>query len=486
VSITLANDGIDEPNETFTVTLSNPSNAGIGTSPGTGTILDDEPTPTVSIDSPSAVESGGPIDFGLTLSGPSAYTVTVDWATADGTATAPGDYTAASGTVTFLPGDTFEEVSVTLVDDGIDEPNETFTVTLSNPSNAGIGTSPGTGTIVDDEAAPTVSIDTPAPVPEAGGPVDFTVTLSGPSAFTVTVDWATADGTATAPGDYAAASGTVTFLPGDTTETVSVDVVADTAYEPGPDQTFTVTLSNPSHAGIGTGTGTGSIVDDDGPPTVSIVSGSALEGAGNLGIAVTLNRPADVPVTVDWATQDNTAVSPADYTASGGTVTFPPGSTSQPIVVPIVDDNIDEPNERFWVQLSNPVGCSIAGKGKATGTIRDNDATPRMSIIGATGYEHVGVLMFPVILDRPSSRTVTVNYATQDWRASAPGDYTASSGVLSFPPGTTVAYIPVAVVDDVLWEGIENFRVKLSAPVFALLRPLGIGVGTIIDDDLAL
>jgi hypothetical protein len=90
------------------------------------------------------------------------------------------------------------------------------------------------------------------------------------------------------------------------------------------------------------------------------------------------------------------------------------------------------------------------------------------------------------MLDRPSSRTVTVNYVTADWRAAAPGDYAASSGMVSFPPGSTLAYISVPVVDDGLWEGLENFQVKLSAPVFATLVPLGIGIGTIIDNDLAL
>jgi len=221
-------------------------------------------------------------------------------------------------------------------------------------------------------------------------------------------------------------------------------------------------------------------------PVAKVANAAAREDAGTLTLTASLDVASGVPVSVDWVTVDNTAVSPADYTASGGTVTFPPGSTSQPIVVPIADDNVDEPNERFWVQLSNPVNCTIAGKGKATGTIRDNDATPQMSIIGATGWEHVGTLMFPVVLDRPSSRTVTVNYATQDWRAFAPGDYTATSGVLSFPPGSTREYISVVVVDDGVWEGVENFRVKLSAPVFATLRPLGIGVGTIIDNDTAL
>lgn len=222
------------------------------------------------------------------------------------------------------------------------------------------------------------------------------------------------------------------------------------------------------------------------PPTVSIANSAASEGAGMATFNLSLNHASGVPVSVDWVTVDGSATAPADYVAASGTVTFPAGSTSQPVSVPLVDDGVDEPNERFFVQLSNPVSCSIAGKGKGTGTIRDNDATPRISILGATGYEDAGTLMFPVMLDRPSSRTVTVNYATQDWRAFAPGDYTATSGTVSFPPGSTLQYISVAVVDDGLWEGLENFRVKLSAPVFAILRPLGIGVGTIIDDDLAL
>jgi len=222
------------------------------------------------------------------------------------------------------------------------------------------------------------------------------------------------------------------------------------------------------------------------PPVVSVGNAAASEGAGAIGFSLTLDKPWPWPVSVDYATEDNSAVSPDDFTAASGTAFFPPGNTTQPLAVAVFDDNIDEVNENFRVQLSNPVGCTIAGRGRANGTIRDNDATPRMSIIGATWWEHVGVLTFPVLLDRPSSRTVTVDYNTLDWAAAAPGDYTATSGTLSFPPLTTVAYISVTVIDDVVREPVENFKVKLSSPKFATLVPLGTGVGTIIDNDLAL
>jgi len=164
-------------------------------------------------------------------------------------------------------------------------------------------------------------------------------------------------------------------------------------------------------------------------------------------------------------------------------VTFTPGVTAQTIWVPIVEDNIDEPNETFRVQLSNPTNAAISGRGRANGTIRDNDGTPTISIIGATWYEHVGALQFPVLLSRPSSRTVTVDFATLDWKATAPADYIATSGRVTFLPGETLHYISVTVIDDAIAEGVENFKVRLSGAVRATIAYLGIGVGTIIDND---
>ncbi len=208
--------------------------------------------------------------FTVTLSGASPDTVTVDFATADGTATvADGDYQSTSGTVTFVPGDTSEPITVLVNGDTKFEPNEDFFVNLSNPVNGVIVDGQGKGTILNDDPVPAISINDVA-VDEGNfgtTPATFTVSLSNPSFQTITVDYATADGTATvADGDYLPASGTVTFLPGDTSEDVTVTVNGDTKIE--PDEDFFVNLSNPVNATIADGQGEGTIVNDDLSPNV--------------------------------------------------------------------------------------------------------------------------------------------------------------------------------------------------------------------------
>ena len=192
--------------------------------------------------------------------------MTVDFATADGTATQPSDYTANSGTVTFAPGETSKTVTVQVNGDTTVEPNETFNVNLSNATgNATIADAQGVGTIVnDDVAASNISINDVSHNEGNSGQTayDFTVSLNAAQAAPVTVDFATADGTATQPGDYAANTGTVTFAPGETSKTVTVQVNGDTAVE--PNETFFVNLSNATgNATIADNQGVGTIVNDD-------------------------------------------------------------------------------------------------------------------------------------------------------------------------------------------------------------------------------
>ncbi len=155
VSVPIVDDALIEATETYTVNLSAATNATISDPQGVGTILDNDGQPFVSVDDPSSRESAPFLTFTLTLDRSSAVSVSVDYATADGTATAPGDYTTTGGTATFIPGTTSVQVRVPLVNDGVDEPDETLTLTLSNPVNVSILDGQGAGTIVDDDKTPT-------------------------------------------------------------------------------------------------------------------------------------------------------------------------------------------------------------------------------------------------------------------------------------------------------------------------------------------
>jgi CSLREA domain-containing protein len=338
------------------------------------------PPPTISIQDTSVLEGDSDsttATFTVTLSAASPDSVTVDWATADVTATSPGDYTAASGTVTFAPTDTSETIDVTVNGDTVDEgANETFQVNLSNSGGATISDAQATGTITDDDAA-TISIaDTSVTEGNSGTTqATFTVSLSTASASQVTVDWATQDGTATSPADFAAGNGTVTFAPGDVSESVVVNVNGDLVDE--PDEVFDVDLTNSSGATIDDGEGEGTITDDD-AATISVADDTVAEGNSGTTtatFAVTLSTQSASQVTVDWATSNGTATAGSDYQAGSGTVTFNPGDTTETIDVMVNGDTLDETNETFNVTLSNSSGPTITDD-TGIGTIDDDDAAP--------------------------------------------------------------------------------------------------------------
>ncbi len=199
--------------------------------------------------------------FAVLLSASSADPVSVDYATADGSAKAPDDYASASGTLTFAPGELSKQVTVAIAGDTLDEPHETYTLNLSNSAGATVADGRGAGTILDNDPQVSISVDDVSRV-ESNGPAAFTVSLSKASGKVVTVAYATADGSAVAPDDYAARSGTLVFLAGETSKTVSAPLVDDQAEE--AEETFTLGLSSAVNASLADAQGVGTIVDDDG------------------------------------------------------------------------------------------------------------------------------------------------------------------------------------------------------------------------------
>ncbi len=201
----------------------------------------------------------------------------------------------------------------------------------------------------------------------------FTVSLSAPSASTVTVDFITNGVTATGGTDFVGGSGIVTFVPTDVSEPVTVTINGDLLDE--LNETFTVDLSNPSNATILDAQGVGTITDDDPPPTISIGDVTVTEGdtgTTNASFTVSLSAVSGLPVSVDFTTVDGSATQPGDYTLTTGTLVIPANTPSAPIVVPVVGDTTVEGTETFTVNLSLPVNATIAD-GTATGTITDND-----------------------------------------------------------------------------------------------------------------
>ncbi|MBK8396633.1 MAG: hypothetical protein IPL26_15540 [Leptospiraceae bacterium] len=500
INIAINNDALDEINETIVLTITNSTNAVLGaTTSHTYTINDDDPTPSLSINNVTVTEgNSGTINanFTVTLSAASSQTVTVDYATSNATATAGSDYTAiTASTLTFNPGETTKPVAVVVTGDALHEVDETFSVTLSNVSaTATIGTATGTGTITNDDAIPSLSINNATVTEGNSGTVNanFTVTLSAASGQTVTVDYATSNVTATAGSDYTAITTTaLTFNPGETTKPVVVVVAGDSLHE--VDETFSVTLSNVSAtATIATATGTGTITNDDATPSLSINNASVTEGNSgtvNANFTVTLSAASGQTVTVDYATSNVTAASGSDYTAiTTTTLTFNPGETTKPVSVVVSGDLLHEGNETFSVTLSNVSATATIGTATGTGTITNDDAIPSLSINNVTVTEgNSGTVNanFTVTLSAASGQTVTVDYATSNVTATAGSDYTAiTTTTLTFNPGETTKPVPVVVAGDALNEVDETFSVTLSNVSATATIGTATGTGTITNDDV--
>ena len=256
----LQEDTIHEGDETFVLTLSNPQNAGLANAAATGTIADNDAMPELTVADARAAEDAGVMVFSVKLNAPGVLPVTVDYATSDGTATAGEDYSAADGSLAFMPGDTERPISVLLQEDTIYEGDETFVLTLSNPQNADLADAAATGTIADNDAMPELTV-ADARASEDADVMVFTVKMSVSSTLPATVNYATTDGTATAGEDYTSADGSLTFMPGDIERTISVLLQEDEIFE--GDETFSLTLSNPVNADLADAEATGTIVNDD-------------------------------------------------------------------------------------------------------------------------------------------------------------------------------------------------------------------------------
>jgi hypothetical protein len=208
--------------------------------------------------------------------------------------------------------------------------------------------------------------------------------------------------------------------------------------------------------------------------------------AGQASFTVALTAPNALPVTVEYATTNGTAVAGEDYVAASGTLTIPPGALTAPIPVTILADGKDEPTETFSLDLSAVTGAVLAD-GHAVATIVDGDPPPRIVAGHCEQVEGNSVLapcVIPVSLLGTSANTVTVDYQTADGTATEGVDYLSMAGQLVFSSGETEELVPVPVLGDTVVELHETFTLNLSSPANATIQD-GVGEGTILDDDAA-
>ena len=486
---------------------------------------DDYVLPDVSVSDASAGESDGTIEFTVSLSqANNERAASVDWSTAeDGSTTAAAsdvDFTAASGTVNFAIGETEKTVTVTLLDDQVDETDETFNLVLSNPSELTLADDTGKGTILDDDLAYGIAFSQSTfhteegddvvvllwrLVPQESGSGVCYVTIQG-ECFSVATEGNPSDAAITVNlditqmGDFLSGSlpTTVSFAQGVASVELSLATVDDSTVEADGSLSIKILegagyspvyIGPPDSQTQGAPYRTLYLYDND--LTFSIDDAQADESTGRLDFTVSLNGPAPQEVSVDVATSDGEATSHDNVTATSlgrdfeartVTLTFAAGEQTKTFSVVTLDDTIHERDETFTVQLSTPAQtlnrynsarrwstlASLAD-GDAVGTISDDEAPLVASISRAyatVDEDHTGPARFTVDLTHPVTtnheRNPAVAWEITAGTATAGEDYLDAEDKLTFPVGTTRGFIEVEIVDDDLFEEeLETFTVQL-------------------------
>ncbi|WP_293340722.1 Calx-beta domain-containing protein [Microcoleus sp. CAWBG58] len=512
ITVPIVNDTLAESTETVNLTLANPTGgATIGTQ-GTATlsIIDNDTLPATSTLQFSAPtfrvrEDGVPIAaVTVTRTGSSTAAVSASLNLTNGTATAPADYNNAAIPVNFAAGDsTPKVVNIPIVNDTLVESTETINLTLANPTGgAAIGTQ-GTARldIADNDSslqfsAPTFSTN------ENGTPIAaVTVTRTGVASGAVSATVSLADGTATAPGDYANTPIAVNFAAGDSApKVVNIPIVNDTLAE--STENIRLTLGSPTgNATIGTqSTATFDIIDNDTVPASTLQFSAptfSVNEDGTTVAAVTVTRTGSATAAVSATVNltNGTATAPGDYTGTPIPVNFAAGdSTPKVITVPIVNDTLVEGTETVNLTLANPTGgATIGTQGTASLSIIDNDSLPASTLQFSAPTFSVnedGTTVAAVTVTRTGSTTAavsaTVNLANGS--ATAPADYANTAIPVNFAAGDSAPkVITVPIVNDTLVEGTETVNLTLANPTGgATIGTQGTASLNILDNDSSL
>lgn len=426
------------------------------------------------------------------MSLPSSQPVTVQYTTAAIDATPGADYTTATGSVTFLPGETAKTVDVTILGDTVGEALEGFFFQLTGAGGTFIADASATVKLLNDDAsgpaAAGVFIE-PLEVSESAGTATVRVSLSRPIGSAVEVQYGTANDSATDGADFTGATGTLTFNANETSKTFTVPISSDTTVE-GREHFIVGIISATAGLEILSQTADVAITDDDAPVgTLSIADVAVVEGTSatntRLTFIVTLSSPAVEAISLRLSSGEGTAKG-SDFQGGTGTLTFDVGDTSGSFDITVRADSFIESNETFFLSIDQVLGV-VASDTFAVGTITNDDAgLPAIEIsdVAVTEANAAGaVAVFSISLSVPATTAVTVDAATGLGTALAGIDYAEASGRITFLPGETLKTVNIAIVGDTAYETTENFGLTLSNVSANALIADSVGVGTILDND---
>ncbi|ODB86577.1 hypothetical protein A3195_13330 [Candidatus Thiodiazotropha endoloripes] len=427
----------------------------------------------------SVAENAATLQLTVERTGGTSGAISVDYATDSDsetdTASANLDYTPVSGTLNFADGESSQQISIDILDDTIFEDSETFTINLSG-LNIGAQNS-ATVTITDNDAPAVGEVQFSSSTytfSEGDGSVTITVQRDGGSSGSGSVDYAMSDATATAGSDYTAASGTLSFVDGQISSSITLAITDDATTE--GTESLLITLSNPVSVSLAARDVTEVSITDNEPVSSSgslQFSGSsytASEGDTSILLPVTRTNGSSGAVSITCSTSDLTATAGSDYTATQATVSFADGELTSNCVIPVLDDSSYEADETLMVTLATPAGGAVLGTpASAVVTLSSDDPIPAMGSLQFSLSEYQlnedgGIATISVSRSGGSSGSVGVSYATSDSTATAGEDYTAASGSVNFADGGTSGSFQVTLLDDSEYEGDERVTLTLSNP----------------------
>ena len=497
VQVPVINNGIPEGNRTVTMQLANAANTLVyAPSNATLTIIDTVYAPgqlSFATNSYSIVKGNTNVYLTVVRANGSSGAVAVNYNTAPGTATPGLNYVAASGTVTLNDGATSNTIAIPIIDNNLVQGPVNFSVQLSNPSGGATLAVPTNAvvTIVEKNIGLAFTAATNA-VSETSGFVSLNVSRLYGINSTTTVHYATTNGTALANVNYYATSGTLTFNPGESVKSIIVPLIYDTNVT--GDLTFTVGLASPSAPAQLIPPSFTTVVVQDAEAGLSFTNAnmSVLKNAGSAVITVVCSNPGvepvivdsnTIPLSVNYATSDGTAVAGQNYLATSGTLIFTNGLATNTFIVPIINDGNVTGNRTFNVTLSNPTAPGqLVPPSTLTVTIIDSNSGLEFSSPTYTVLKTSLAATINVLRKGYTNSVVSVNYIATNGTAVAGLDYAPTAGTLFFTNGVTNQTFTVQVVNNSAVQPDKTVLLQLFGPVGGILQAPSAATLTIHDN----
>jgi len=498
ITIQLLEDAQAEPDEQFVVDLTSATGGAVLVdATGTATISHNDgltsASPVLNVD--DVVVSEGPNSFAtfvLRLNRPSNSTTTVSYNAEFSTADSGLDYGYVTDTIRFAPGETVRTVKIPIIDDNDVEGINSVRLLLSSPQGLSLGKANAVGKIIDNDTIGTAPLIRAgdAVANESDGFARVAITLDRASTSTIAVTYQTVNGQALAGSDFVGVSSSVTFLPGETAKTVSIQLVDDAGAE--AEERFGLTLTNATGGGVlGHDEGIVTIARSDGAvalqPVLNVADIVVGEGGDSMmTFVLRLSRPSSAATSVSFNPTGGTSGSTFDYRYMPDTVTFAPGETVKTFSIPIVQDSENEQAETLSLVLSSPQGLTL-GRPLAMATIVDDDttlATPLLSVGDVYVNESDGEAYFSLTFNGATTTPVTVTFQTVDGLAVAGTNYVARSGSVIFMPGETAKTVGVQLIDDGLPQLDATFGLRITGVTGSAVVADGVGTALIGRNDL--